>query len=125
MMRSHFLLFFIVISLGFSVPALAADTVSPEEHQAIKASVLDPTPANYTIDVKKFANMGVDEDAPTFAVYITSRLPKDCGDFRDLELAYAKPDKYKRQFDLSKHQKVIEALDQYGCVVMRNIPSKK
>lgn len=99
-------------------------TVSPREHEPVRASVINPDPATYTIDVKTLANMGVDEDAPTFAVYVTRRLPQTCGDFRKLELPYVKPDKYKRQFDLSRHQDVIRAIDEYGCVVMRNIPSK-
>lgn len=99
-------------------------TVSPKNHEAVRASVIDPTPANYTIDVETLANLGVDDNAPTFAVYIKRRVPETCGDFRKLELPYTKPKKYLRQFDLTKHEEVIQALDQYGCVVMRNIPSK-
>lgn len=99
-------------------------TVSPREHEAVKASVIDPDPSQFTIDVKKLTNMGVDEEAPTFAVYVTRRLPDTCGDFRKLEIPYVKPDKYKRRFDLTRHQDVIRAIDAYGCVVMRNIPSK-
>jgi len=109
------------ISEKADVPDLA--TISPEGHQAIAASVINDDPARYTIDVRKFSNIGVDENAPTFAVYLTNSLPSKCGDFRDLELNYSKPDKYKRVFNLSEQEKVVRAIDEYGCVVMRNIPS--
>ena len=97
-------------------------TVSPREHQTIKASVISKNPSAYKINVKKMANMGVNEEAPTFAVYITSSVPSRCGDFRKLELPYKKPTKYEREFNLSEHEEVLQALDRYGCVVMRNIP---
>ncbi|MCD8496914.1 MAG: hypothetical protein LRZ85_01790 [Alphaproteobacteria bacterium] len=90
----------------------------------MKAFVIDPVPGQYTIDVETLSNLGVDEQAPTFAVYITNRVPDTCGDFRALELPYQKPEKYLRQFDLSAHGEVLQALDEYGCVVMRNIPSQ-
>lgn len=97
-------------------------TVSPSQHETIKASVLSDNPSAYKIDVKKMANMGVNEEAPTFAVYITDSVPSTCGDFRDLKLPYKKPSKYEREFNLSEHKEVLSALDQYGCVVMKNIP---
>lgn len=98
---------------------------SPRGHQPIKASVVNPDPAQYTIDVKKFANMAANEEAPTFAVYVTGKLPGTCGDFRSLELNYQKPSKYERVFNLKKHPDVLKAIDEYGCVVMRNIPPAK
>jgi hypothetical protein len=101
----------------------AISAISPQGHELIKATVLNETPSNFTIDVKKFANMSVDQDAPTFAVYVSDSKPSKCGDFRSLELNYTKPDEYKRQFDLSGHPDVLAAIDTYGCVVMRNIPS--
>lgn len=107
---------------GKSGDSEKVSTVSPSDHETIKASVLSDNPSAYKIDVKKFANMGVNEEAPTFAVYITESVPARCGDFRDLELPYKKPTKYERQFDLSEHKEVLAALDHYGCVVMKNIP---
>ena len=102
------------------IPGIAA--VSPQEHQAIRASVINATPSNYTIDVRKFANIGVNEDAPTFAVYVTNSLPSKCGDFRGEDLPYWKPSKYKRTFNLQGHDDVLKAIDSYGCVVIKNIP---
>ncbi|MCD8563131.1 MAG: hypothetical protein LRY54_03610 [Alphaproteobacteria bacterium] len=100
-------------------------TVPPYAHEAVRASVVNTEPTSYTIDVKTVANIGVNEDAPTFAIYITRRLPDTCGDFRKLELPYTRPGKYKRQFDLSHHKDVIRALNTYSCVVIRNIPSRR
>lgn len=105
-------------------PSEKITTISPNGHQKIKASVLDKNPASYKIDVRKLANLNVNQEAPTFAVYITSSAPAQCGDFRKLELPYKKPSKYERQFNLSQHKEVLDALDEYGCVVMRNIPPK-
>jgi hypothetical protein len=100
-------------------------TVSPGNHQPIKATVLDDTPKHYTIDVKKFANLSADQEAPTFAVYVTNSLPKRCGDFRNLAIPYKKPEEYKRVFNLSNHPDVLTAIGKYGCVVMKNIPPAK
>ena len=97
-------------------------SISPEGHQPIRASVINPAPSRFTIDVRKFANIGVNEDAPTFAVYVNNTLPAKCGDFRDLELSYWKPAKYKRTFNFSNEEKVMRAIREYGCVVLRNIP---
>lgn len=115
----------LAIATLMALPAFAAEkTVTPEGHEPILASVIDPTPEAYTINVRKLANLGANEDAPTFAVYITGRLPENCGDFRSLELPYEKPEKYKRRFNLSEHKDVITSLEKHGCVVMKNIPSK-
>ena len=97
-------------------------TVPASDHETIKAEILDKNPSKFTIDVEKLANMNADDDADTFAVYTSDSAPKTCGDFRKLELPYEKPEEYKRVFDLSDHPEVIEALDSYHCVVMRNIP---
>jgi hypothetical protein len=99
-------------------------TISPEGHQLIKASVVNETPSSFQINVKKLANMNVNEEAPTFAVYTSSKAPNQCGDFRKLSMPYKKPSKYEREFNLSEHPEVLKALDKYGCVVMRNIPPK-
>lgn len=100
-------------------------TVSPNNHQPIKATVLDDTPKHYTIDVKKFANLSADQEAPTFAVYVTDSLPPRCGDFRNLAIPYKKPEEYKRVFNLNSHPDVLTAIGKYGCVVMKNIPPAK
>ncbi len=128
---SAIVMLIVLCSLAVSGRAMIAEkedipdlpSISPEGHQAIRASVLNDDPAHYTIDVRKFANIGVNEEAPTFAVYLTNTLPGKCGDFRDLELQYAKPAKYKRVFNLADHEKVLRAINSYGCVVIRNIPS--
>lgn len=99
-------------------------TISPKGHEAIKAKVLDATPENFTINVRYLTNMGADEEAPTFALYTASSLPESCGDFSNLSISYTKPEKYKRLFDLSKHKDVLEAINTYKCVVIKNIPSK-
>lgn len=99
-------------------------SVPPDDFEAIRASVINPDPAEFTIDVRKFANIGVNEDAPVFAVYTSSSLPDKCGDYRDLDLSYRKPSKYKRIFDLRDHADVLQAIKVYHCIVMRNIPPK-
>ncbi len=98
--------------------------VSPEEFQPIRADIINKEPSKFTIDVENLANLSADEEAPVFAVYTASSLPDQCGDFRELELHYKKPSEYKRQFDLSGHKEVLEAIDSYGCVVMKNIPPR-
>lgn len=95
-------------------------SIPPAGHQTIRASVVDKNPAHYTIDVRKFANIGVNEDAPTFAIYMTSALPTKCGDFTEVDLHYWKVSKYKRGFNLSEHPEVLKAIKAYGCIVLRN-----
>lgn len=98
--------------------------ISPEEFEPIRAEILNDSPKKFTIDVENLANLGADDEAPVFAVYTQSSMPAQCGDFRELELNYKKPEKYKRRFDLSDHPDVLEAINSYGCIVMRNIPPK-
>lgn len=96
--------------------------ISPYENdfQPIRADITNKSPSRFTIDVENFANIGADEEAPVFAIYTDSYLPDECGDFRELTLDYRKPSKYERQFNLSRHKDVLEAIDVYGCVVIGN-----
>jgi|GEM_PF-1273357 len=96
--------------------------ISPRGHQAIRAKIIDATPANYTIDVRSLSNLGANVDAPTFALYMGSRVPDECGDFSALPLAYEVPEKYKRRFDLSNHPEVLQAIIRYRCVIVSNKP---
>lgn len=98
--------------------------VSPQGTQAIKANVVDSDPSSFTINVKSLANLGANEEAPIFTLYTSARLPDQCADFTDMSIRYWKPGKYVRVFDLSDKAGVIEALNQYHCVVVRNMPSK-
>jgi len=100
-----------------------AGEISPRGHEPIKASIVDNAPEKFTIDVMSLANLFADEGAKTFAVYISTQLPKSCSDFSELNLAYKKPDKYLRQFDLSKHKDVLVAIDKHKCVIVKNTPS--
>lgn len=95
---------------------------SPSRHQPIKAEVIDPNPSHYTINLKKLANMNVNQEAPTYAMYVTSSVPKTCADFSKIDIDYQKPDKYHRVFNLSDHEDVVNALNAYGCVIIPNKP---
>ncbi len=100
------------------MPGVSA--VDPTEFEPLRADVVDNSPAHYTIDVRQFSNIGVDENAPYFSVYISETIPQQCGDFRTLDLPYQKPDKYQRIFDLSDHDNVLKAINTYKCVVIRS-----
>jgi len=117
------MLILVAVATSFSLNAFAK-MVSPKGHEAIKAKVIKDDPSDYTINVKMLRNMGVDEEAETFAVYISSRLPKECDDFSSLEIPYSRPKKYLRRFDLSSHMDVYDALQDHKCVVIKNIPSQ-
>lgn len=108
----------------FATSARAADikTASPDGHQAIKASVVNAAPENYTINVRSLSNLGADEEAPTFAVYISGSKPDTCGDFSETPLTYKKPEKYLRQFDLSQNPDIVTAINEYKCVIVPNKP---
>jgi hypothetical protein len=109
--------------LGTVFYTLAADinTISPKGHQAIKAKVIHEDPARFTINVKSLVNLGANENAPTFAVYVDQRLPQQCGNFLHLSLKYYKPEKHQRVFNLSKNKEVLDAIKTYRCVVIKNI----
>ena len=108
---------------NLSAQAQDIPTASPSGFQPIKASVISETPSAFTINVKFMANTFADTDAPIFAVYTGSK-PDLCGDFRNTELSYKKPSKYERQFDLSKHPDILQAIETYACVIIPNIPAK-
>lgn len=116
----------ITAALSFAAGYAAAQTdipaTTPKGHQPIQAEILNASPDNFTINVKKLANWGADENAPTFAVYTGSSLPDICGDYASTELAYMKPEKYIRVFDLSHQPGILTAIDEYQCVIIPNIP---
>jgi hypothetical protein len=105
-------------------PLSAADiqTSSPKGHEAVKASVVNSEPATYTINVKSLSNLGVDEEAATFAVYVSGSKPETCGNFENTPLTYKKPEKYLREFDLSGNPEIVTAINEYKCVIVPNKP---
>lgn len=107
-----------MVSVEPDLPGIVS--TSPEGYQPIRASVIDDAPSRYTLDIRKFSNIGVDEAAPSFALYITNNLPSKCGDFRDLDLNLRAIDKYKRVMNLNGHENVLKALDVFGCIIIRN-----
>lgn len=111
---------------GAYKPAYAKESneVPTRKFEQVKANVVNNNPKDFTIDVYSLANMFVDQEAPEFAVYITTSAPKLCADVRDTKLPYTKPEKYLRRFDLSKHQNIQDALEKYRCVVIKNIPQE-
>lgn len=125
---SAIIMLVVLCSLAVSGRAMIAEkddipdlpSMSPEGFEPLRASVIDPNPSSFTIDVRKFANIGVNEDAPDFAIYTTNNLPSKCGDFRDLELRYSKHNKYKLTMNLMGHEKVFRALKGYGCIILHN-----
>ncbi len=112
-----------MISPPDDIPGIPS--IPPQGHQSIRATVINEDPAHYTLDVRKFANIGVSEDAPTFAIYTSSSLPAKCGDFRGLTVPQWSPSKYKRSYDLRGQDKVMKALKGYHCVVLRNAPREQ
>jgi hypothetical protein len=125
---SAFVMLIVLCSLAVSGRAMIAvrddipglPSIPVDGHETVRASVTNPTPHRFTIDVRKFANIGVNENAPTFALYLTRSIPRKCGDFRELEIDVWAPSKYKRILNLEPHEGVIRAINGYGCVVMRN-----
>lgn len=95
-------------------------TISPMGHEPLRAAVVNHKISRFTIDVQQFANIGVSEDAQTFAMYTRSTLPSSCGDFSARDVPYWSPSKYTRTFDLRGHPDVLKALDAYGCIILKN-----
>lgn len=119
---------FLILQLGTSAEAANpissnTDLIASRSFEQVKANIVDENPKTFTIDVYSLANMFVDQEAPDFAVYTTPSAPKECADFRTITLAYDKPEKYKRRFDLTKHADVLNAIETHKCVIIRNIPS--
>jgi hypothetical protein len=100
-------------------PSQPAQT-SSGSHESVKAEIINSDPAHFTIDVHTMANMGVNEEAPTFALYTSENPPANCPDFSNLDLPYKKPEEHKREFDLSEHEDVLKALEKHHCVVVKN-----
>lgn len=110
-----------MIGVKEDLPGLPS--MAPEGNQVLRASVVSKNPAHYTLDIRKFANIGVNQDAPTYAIYTGNSLPVKCADLRGEDVSYWKPSKYKRTFDLRGHEDVIKGIEGYGCVVIRNLPT--
>lgn len=112
----------VVLSITLSHTAHAAPfkETSSHEHETVKARIVDPDPHNFTFSVRSLTNILVDDEAPTFAIYISSDTPETCADFSDIKLNYIKPTKYRRVFNLSGHGNILKALEKYQCIVVKN-----
>lgn len=95
-------------------------TISPVGHQPLRANVVNKRLSRYTLDIKNFANIIFNENAPTYAIYVESTLPSQCGDFTNVDLDYTKLDEHRRRFNLSEHPEVAKSLRTYGCIIMKN-----
>tara|TARA_B100001750_G_scaffold245879_1_gene266611 strand:+ start:980 stop:1366 length:387 start_codon:yes stop_codon:yes gene_type:complete len=125
MKSSLFTLTLGLIAITFTPSASAQEQIAmvdTNRFQPIKAEVVNSEPSNFTINVRNFANMGVDQKADIFTVYTASSKPEQCADFRDVELPYTKPEKYLRQFDLSNQPDIMKAIEDTQCVAIKNIP---
>ena len=49
-------------------------SVDPNDFEPLRASVVDDSPSNYTIDVRKFSNIGVNEEAPSPSISARTSL---------------------------------------------------
>lgn len=107
-----------MIAVDDDIPGIPS--IPPAGYEGLRASIISSNPGSFTLDIRKFANIGVDETAPNFAVYIRSSLPAKCGDFRALDAPHWSPSKYRKSFDLRGREDVIKALTAYGCVVLPN-----
>lgn len=103
---------------------LGIPTASPVGHEALRADIINDKPSSFTLDVQQFANIGVSEDAESYAVYTNGTLPATCGDFSAEDLTYWQPSKYTRTFDLRGHKDVLKALDEYGCIIVKSNQSR-
>ena len=97
--------------------------VATNDYEPVKAKIIDSTPENFTINVKNLSNLGVDQDAPVFAVYTSGSKPSECADFTTVKITYKKPEKYLRLFDLSDKPEIVSAIEKQQCVAIKNIPA--
>ena len=102
-------------------PAAPKGSVYTSEFESVRAVVLDATPESFTITVDLPQNIVVDRNADLFAVYTSHDEPDFCADFREETLNYKRPAQFDREFDLSERQDVLDALDEYECVLVPNI----
>lgn len=103
---------------------LGIPTGSPADHARLRAEIVNEKPSRFTLDIQQFANIGVRDDAPTYAIYTHKNLPSACGDFSERDITYWEPSKYKRSFDLRSHKDVVTAFKEYGCVIVRSNQSR-
>lgn len=103
---------------------IGVPTISPAGHEPLRADIINSKLSSFTLDIQQFANIGVSEDAPTYAVYTNGSLPATCGDFSEADITYWQPSKYRRSFDLRGHDDVVKALDEYGCIIVKSNQSK-
>lgn len=100
-------------------------SISPQEAEAIRATVIKAEPSDFRLDTRKLSNIGVDEGAEILAIYTAKSLPSKCGDFRNLAPRYRTPSKYERRFDFSENPEILTAMKGYKCIVIRNAMADK
>lgn len=105
-------------------PAAPKGSVHTSEFESVRAIVLDETPEKFTISVDLPQNIVVKRNADFYAVYTSRDEPDYCADFREENMNYKRPSQFQREFDLSARQDVLEALNEFKCVLVPNIANK-
>ena len=96
-------------------PIINEKATAEQSAEPIRAEIVNSDASEFTI-----ANADANTEAEYFAVYTSSKRPKNCADFSKTDLSYTKPEKNKRQFDLSDHDDIISAIDTKKCVIIPN-----
>lgn len=114
----------IMVGLIYMAGYQQKQTGTTRNAEPIRAEIINEDPSNFTINVKFMANSSADTNAQYFAVYTSNQKPTDCADFHDTDLTFEKPSEYKRKFDLSDHEDILDAIHSKQCVIIPNSDKK-
>ena len=78
------------------------------------------TPSALKVNFKFFSNFGADLKAPQFVIHQQSSKPSHCPDFTGVRVPVVGRTDTSRTFNVSQRPDILQALNDYQCVIISN-----
>lgn len=117
----------LALAFGLSVSPQNADAAdyrvsSTSGIQGIRASVVAGSSVSaLTVNFNFLQNLGTDMSRPHFVIHQQGSKPSACPDFRGTRVPVTQRTLTTQTLDLSRRPDVVEALQDYRCIIVDNI----
>lgn len=121
---------FAPLALAFGLSVSAANDAQAASYRVnstsgidgIRASVVaGSTVSRLKVNFNFLQNIGTDLSEPAFVIHQQSSKPSACPDFRGTRVPVIERGMTTQTFDLSDRPDVVEALQDYQCIIVDNI----
>jgi len=112
----------LVFAFGTSAQAAPYNVSSTAGIDGIRgAPVAGSTPSALKVNFNFLQNIGTDMSEPAFVIHQQRSKPSACPDFRGTRVPVTERTMTTQTFDLSLRSDVVQALQDYQCIIVDNI----